>query len=225
MCSTSLQPTLQTLQVTTSVLMPCLTPTQCASPHPICTLFGPVPARLPPFSVCPPHLLSCVTSLCTILEELNNIAAQGMQSVHWSCLARVLSPSQYGKWRMRRMRELVNDKSELVLFCAVCKNAGTQVSVDAGGQATTTKVPPSPAPAPKSNITGTTPVSPKLPANLLTCMHARDQMTHCNTKGDAALQPMFKGETYVYLNMLLGNLLPVISFQAYLCVFLCAVLL
>ncbi|KAK9917426.1 hypothetical protein WJX75_004250 [Coccomyxa subellipsoidea] len=40
---------------------------------------------------------------------------------------------------------------------SVCKSAGTQVSVDAGGQATTTKVPPSPAPAPKSNITGTTP--------------------------------------------------------------------
>nr|QOL01134.1 putative extracellular protein CSOL_058 [Pseudococcomyxa simplex] len=39
----------------------------------------------------------------------------------------------------------------------VCRTAGTQVSVNAAGQATTSTLPPSPAPAPKSNITGTTP--------------------------------------------------------------------
>ena len=44
-------------------------------------------------------------------------------------------------------------------MCAVCNSAGTQVAVNATGQAVTTKTPPSPPAAPKSNITGTTPVS------------------------------------------------------------------
>ena len=45
------------------------------------------------------------------------------------------------------------------LVCAVCNSAGTQVAVNAAGQAATTKTPPPPPAAPKSNVTGTTPVS------------------------------------------------------------------
>ncbi|CAL5229414.1 g12735 [Coccomyxa viridis] len=39
----------------------------------------------------------------------------------------------------------------------VCNSAGTQVAVNATGQAVTTKTPPPPPAAPKSNVTGTTP--------------------------------------------------------------------
>jgi hypothetical protein len=46
------------------------------------------------------------------------------------------------------------------ILCAVCNSAGTQVSVNAAGQATKTQT-PAPAPAaPKNNVTGTTPVRP-----------------------------------------------------------------
>ena len=53
--------------------------------------------------------------------------------------------------------------SEEACVHAVCNSAGTQVAVNAAGQAATTKTPPPPPAAPKSNVTGTTPVS------LLTC--------------------------------------------------------
>ena len=45
-----------------------------------------------------------------------------------------------------------------LLIHAVCNGAGTQVAVNAAGQAATTKTPPPPPAAPKSNVTGTTPV-------------------------------------------------------------------
>ena len=41
--------------------------------------------------------------------------------------------------------------------CAVCKSAGTQVSINSAGVATTNRVAPGPAPPPKSNVTGSTP--------------------------------------------------------------------
>ena len=43
------------------------------------------------------------------------------------------------------------------MLCAVCRTAGTQVSVNAAGQATTNKLAPAPPPPPKSNVTGSTP--------------------------------------------------------------------